>query len=109
MKLSCLALFAVATGVLADNLPHLTETAPNATDVKERIAPPQDSHLYEVWFGKGQRIYQCNPEKAGFQHWYNVQTHALLYPTKNRAAPFDVPGSEVGQISAAPLDPEQQM
>jgi hypothetical protein len=94
---------------LADYLPALASAAPTTKDVKERIAPPANSTLFEVYYAKGNRIYQCNPELKGFQHWYNVQTQAFLYPTKNEQAPFDVPGKEIGQLSAAPLNPDQQM
>jgi hypothetical protein len=94
---------------LADYLPALASAAPTAKDVKERIAPPANASLFEVYYAKGNRIYQCNPELQGFQHWYNVQTQALLYPTKNEQAPFDVPGKEIGQMAAAPLNSDQQM
>ncbi|CAO0792950.1 unnamed protein product [Mucor circinelloides] len=93
---------------LADFLPSLLNAAPTASDVKERIAPPANATLYDVWYAKGRRVYQCNPEKTGFQHWYSVQTHAFLYPTKGEQAPFDVAGKEIGQIAAAPLNPEHQ-
>ncbi|KAF1796114.1 hypothetical protein V8B55DRAFT_1371143 [Mucor lusitanicus] len=93
---------------LADYLPSLLNAAPTSADVKERIAPPANATLYDVWYAKGRRIYQCNPEKKGFQHWYTVQTHALLYPTKGEQAPYDVEGKEVGQMAAAPLNPEHQ-
>ncbi|KAG0166309.1 hypothetical protein DFQ28_006408 [Apophysomyces sp. BC1034] len=92
----------------ADFLPEL-QGAPTSHDVKERIAPPADASLYEVFYAKGNRIYQCNPEKKGFQHWYNVQTHAFLYPTKDKEMPYDKPGEEIGQLSAAPLNPALQM
>ncbi|CEP11987.1 hypothetical protein [Parasitella parasitica] len=92
----------------ADYLPALLNVAPNSADVKERIAPPANATLYDVWYGKGRRVYQCNPEKKGFQHWYSVQTHAFLYPTKGEQAPFDIAGKEIGQIAAAPLNPEHQ-
>ncbi|KAI9485427.1 MAG: hypothetical protein EXX96DRAFT_545044, partial [Benjaminiella poitrasii] len=95
--------------VFADYLPELVNAAPNAANVKERIAPPANMTLFDVWYAKGNRIYQCNPELTGFQHWYNVQTHAYLYPTQGQQAPFDVFGREIGQIDAAPLDPNQQM
>ncbi|GAA5801030.1 hypothetical protein HPULCUR_006472 [Helicostylum pulchrum] len=94
---------------LADLLPGLTDRAPDSSFVKERIAPPDNTTLYEVYFARGNRIYQCNPEKEGFQHWYNVQTHAFLYGTEGQTAPFDREGNEVGQLSAAPLNPNQQM
>lgn len=94
---------------LADSLPDLYNSAPNESHVKERISPPEGSKLYDVWYAKGNRIYQCNPEKQGFQHWYNVQTHAFLYPTKGHEAPFNKDGMEIGQLSAAPLNLEQQM
>ncbi|KAL9554522.1 hypothetical protein MBANPS3_002772 [Mucor bainieri] len=93
---------------LADFLPSLLTAAPTGSDVKERITPPANATLYDVWYAKGRRVYQCNPEKKGFQHWYTVQTHALLYPTKGEHAPFDVEGKEVGQMAAAPLNPEHQ-
>jgi hypothetical protein len=94
---------------LADYLPALSNKAPDTSDVKERITPPNNTTLYDVYFARGNRIYQCNPELKGFQHWYNVQTHAFLYPTKGKEAPFDGEGKEIGQLSAAPLNPEQQM
>ncbi|KAI8377839.1 uncharacterized protein BYT42DRAFT_593938 [Radiomyces spectabilis] len=83
--------------------------APTAQDVKDRIAPPANATLYDVWYAKGNRIYQCNPEKTGFQFWYNVQTHAFLYPTQGEEEPFEKPGREIGQLMAAPLNPDQQM
>lgn len=93
----------------ADFLPALASVAPDSSFVKERIAPPTNATLFDVYFARGNRIYQCNPEKKGFQHWYNVQTHAFLYPTRGEVAPFDREGKEIGQLSAAPLNPEQQM
>lgn len=104
------AIFTIAIpATLADFLPQLLNAAPNESHVKERIAPPEGSKLYDVWYAKGNRIYQCNPELKGFQHWYNVQTHAFLYPTKDQQAPFDKFGMEIGQLAAAPLNQEQQM
>ncbi|KAI8971125.1 hypothetical protein BDB01DRAFT_812444 [Pilobolus umbonatus] len=104
------ALISIGVSVtLADMLPNLGCSPPTRSDVKERIAPPANSTLYDVWYAKGTRIYQCNPEMTGFQFWYNVQTDATLYSTKGRTAPFDVEGFEIGQLSAAPLDPTQQM
>ncbi|KAI8970297.1 hypothetical protein BDF20DRAFT_1003520 [Mycotypha africana] len=97
------------SAVLADFLPQLANRAPTQADVKERIAPPANATLFDVWYAKGNRIYQCNPELTGFLHWYNVQTHAFLYATNGEEAPFDKPGREIGQIAAAPLNPEQQM
>lgn len=94
---------------LADFLPALSDVAPDASHVKQRIAPPANNTLYDVYYAKGNRIYQCNPELKGFQHWYNVQTHAFLYPTKGYKAPFDIEAREIGQLAAAPLNPEQQM
>ncbi|KAK4520498.1 ADP-ribosylation factor protein 3 [Mucor velutinosus] len=93
---------------LADFLPSLLNAAPTSSDVKERIAPPANATLYDVWYAEGRRVYQCNPELKGFLHWYNVQTQAFLYPTNGEQAPFDVAGKEVGQMSAAPLNPEHQ-
>ncbi|KAI9349959.1 hypothetical protein BD770DRAFT_326854 [Pilaira anomala] len=93
----------------ADLLPGLKYSPPVASDVKERIAPPaESSHLYEVYFAKGNRIFQCNPEKADPQHWYKVQTHAFLYATNGQHAPFDREGNEVGQMFVAPMNTEQQ-
>ncbi|KAI8067161.1 hypothetical protein BC940DRAFT_301435 [Gongronella butleri] len=101
--------FAVFVSCLhADFVPEL-KGVPSAADVKERIAPPEGHKLYDVWYAKGNRIYQCNPEKTGFQHWYNVQTHAFLYPTNGREAPFDIDGQEIGQIAAMPLNQTAQM
>jgi hypothetical protein len=94
---------------LADYLPALAGVAPDASHVKQRIAPPANATLYDVYYAKGNRIYQCNPELKGFQHWYNVQTHAFLYPTKGQQAPFDIEGREIAQLAAAPLNPDQQM
>ncbi|ORX61375.1 hypothetical protein DM01DRAFT_1316070 [Hesseltinella vesiculosa] len=103
-----LCVTAVLSCASADFLPSV-KGVPTAADVKERIAPPEGQHLYDVWYAKGNRIYQCNPELTGFQHWYNVQTHAFLYPTAGREAPFDIDGEEIGQISAAPLNKTEQM
>ncbi|KAI8338458.1 hypothetical protein BC941DRAFT_350963 [Chlamydoabsidia padenii] len=94
----------------ADFVPELAKgEIPTAHHVKESISPPKDQQLYNVFYAKGNRIYQCNPEKRRFMRWYNVQTQAFLYPTKGRTAPFDVPGFEIGQITAAPLNKTQQM
>lgn len=113
MKLLSLATFLFSTIVsisFADLLPDLHGGAPSASYVKERIRPPEGSVLFDVWYAKGNRIYQCNPERTGFQHWYNVQTHAFLYPTQdNRPEPFDVPGTEIGQLAAMPLNQTMQM
>ncbi|KAI7904433.1 uncharacterized protein BX663DRAFT_485248 [Cokeromyces recurvatus] len=95
--------------VCADYLPELVNNAPSIANVKERISPPNNMTVFDVWFARGNRIYQCNPELTGFQHWYNVQTQAYLYPTQRQEAPFDVQGREIGQLNAAPLDPLQQM
>ncbi|KAI9349958.1 hypothetical protein BD770DRAFT_394762 [Pilaira anomala] len=93
----------------ADILPGLKYSAPVASDVHEVIAPPaESSHLYEVYFAKGNRVFQCNPEKAEPQHWYKVQTHAFLYATNGQHAPFDREGNEVGQMFVAPMNAEQQ-
>lgn len=111
MKFLCTIIAAAATFssvVLADRLAHL-KGAPSAADVKERIAPPQGASLYDVWYAKGNRIYQCNPERTGFQHWYNVQTHAFLYPTDGEEPPYDKAGREIGQLAAMPLNASQQM
>ncbi|CAO3589638.1 unnamed protein product [Absidia cylindrospora] len=95
---------------MADFVPGLENgNAPTAAHVKERIAPASDQQLYDVFYAKGHRVYQCNPEKTRFEHWKNVQTNGVLYPTKGRNAPFDVEGQEIGQISAAPLNQTQQM
>ncbi|CDH54971.1 hypothetical protein RO3G_10343 [Lichtheimia corymbifera JMRC:FSU:9682] len=96
--LPCLAL------VSADFLPDVHNAAPGASNVKERIRPPEGMSAYDVFYAKGQRVYQCNPERTGFQHWYSVQTLGSLYPTKDRQPPFDLAGSEVGSISVAPLN-----
>ncbi|CAO3610872.1 unnamed protein product [Mucor hiemalis] len=113
LKMKLVAVAAVLSTVvpftLADFLPALQSSAPDASHVKARIAPPADATLYDVYFARGNRIYQCNPEKTGFQHWYNVQTHAFLYPTKGESFPYDREGKEIGQLSAAPLNPKQQM
>lgn len=93
---------------LADFIPALSDTAPDTTYISERISPPANAMLYDVWYGKGTRVYQCNPEKKGFQRWYNVQTHTILYSTKGEQAPYDIAGKEVGQLAAAPLNPEHQ-
>ncbi|KAI9024912.1 hypothetical protein CLU79DRAFT_834045 [Phycomyces nitens] len=93
---------------LADRVPNLVG-APTENDVKERISPPPEASLYEVLYAKGNRVYVCNPEKSGFQHWYNVQTHAELYPTRGEEPPFDKPGNQIALLSAAPLNQTQQM
>lgn len=101
--LSALTALGFATAALADFLPNL-QGAPSHQNVKERIAPPAGAKLYDVWYAKGNRIYQCNPERTGFQHWYNVQTHAFMYPTKGVQEPFERPGQEIGQLAAMPLN-----
>ncbi|ORY93519.1 hypothetical protein BCR43DRAFT_527058 [Syncephalastrum racemosum] len=101
--LSALTILGFATATLADFLPEL-QGAPSSQHVKERIAPPPGAKLYDVWYAKGNRIYQCNPERTGFQHWYNVQTHAFLYPTQDVQAPYERPGQEIGQLAAMPLN-----
>ncbi|CEI94027.1 hypothetical protein RMCBS344292_08250 [Rhizopus microsporus] len=102
-------LLAASQLALADFIPELGTAAPTHANIKEQLLPPEGSTLYDVWYAKGNRIYQCNPEKKGFQHWYAVQTHAFLYPTKGLQQPFDTPGKEIGQLSVAPLDPNNQM
>jgi hypothetical protein len=54
----------------ADFLPALATVAPDNSHVKQRIAPPANATLYDVYFARGNRVYQCNPELKGFQHWY---------------------------------------
>ncbi|KAG1141655.1 hypothetical protein G6F37_010126 [Rhizopus arrhizus] len=95
--------------VLADLLPELGSNAPTQIHVKNKLIPPPGHDLYDVFYAKGNRIYQCNPEKKGYQHWYSVQTHAFLYPTKDRQAPYDVFGTEIGQLTIAPLSGDNQM
>ena len=93
----------------ADIVPGLKNSAPVASDVLEVIKPPpESSHLYEVYFAKGNRMFQCNPEQVGPLFWYKVQTHAFLYPTDGQKAPFDREGNEVGQMFVAPMNAEQQ-
>ncbi|CAO3644293.1 unnamed protein product [Cunninghamella blakesleeana] len=89
----------------ADNLENfLANGVPGSTDVKESIHPPENTRLYDVWYGKGNRFYQCNPEKDGFERWYNVQTHAFFYETKGKSGPYDIEGTEIGQLAVAPLN-----
>ncbi|KAI9302414.1 hypothetical protein BJ944DRAFT_167332 [Cunninghamella echinulata] len=89
----------------ADNLEYfLDNEVPGSLDVKESLQPPEGHRLYDVWYGKGNRFYQCNPEKDGFERWYNVQTHTFLYATKGKSAPYDIEGTEIGQLSIAPLN-----
>ena len=104
MKLLATALLATFSSlVLADRLPDV-HGAPSAAYVKESLRPPENHNAYDVLYAKGNRVYQCNPERTGFQHWYNVQTHAFLYPTKERKEPFDLAGLEIGQVAMAPLN-----
>ncbi|KAI9247851.1 hypothetical protein BY458DRAFT_560249 [Sporodiniella umbellata] len=108
MKLVAVLLSTVVfQSVLGDFLPELVSIAPTEAQVKPSLLPPEGHKLFDVFHAKGNRIYQCNPEKKGFQHWYSVQTHAFLYPTKNRQAPFDIPGQEIGQLSVAPINENQ--
>ncbi|KAI8144120.1 hypothetical protein BJV82DRAFT_644218 [Fennellomyces sp. T-0311] len=105
MKFLTAALLATFSSVaLADILPDVHGAAPSSANVKESLRPPEGYQAYDVLYAKGNRIYQCNPERTGFMHWYNVQTHAFLYPTKDRNEPFDLPGQEIGQLAAAPLN-----
>ncbi|KAI9484964.1 hypothetical protein BDB00DRAFT_983480 [Zychaea mexicana] len=107
MKFLTTALIATLSSVaLADILPDV-HGAPSAAYVKESLRPPEGNNAYDVLYAKGNRVYQCNPERTGFQHWYNVQTHAFLYPTKERKEPFDLPGLEIGQVAMAPLNGTQ--
>ncbi|KAL0088147.1 hypothetical protein J3Q64DRAFT_1724276 [Phycomyces blakesleeanus] len=92
----------------ADRVPGLVG-APTEENVKPLIAPPPEASLYDVFYAKGTRVYVCNPEKTGFQHWYNVQTHAELYPTRDEEPPFDKPGNQIALMSVAPLNQTQQM
>ncbi|RCH90298.1 hypothetical protein CU098_010508, partial [Rhizopus stolonifer] len=111
MKISITApaiLSLIVPVILADNIPALNYRAPTVNDVKERIAAPANSTLFDVWYAKGNRIYQCNPELTGFLHWYNVQTHAFLYQAQGQSTPFDRPDNLVGQLAAAPLSPDAQ-
>lgn len=94
----------------ADFMPGLEKgQVPTSVHVKERIAPPKDQQLYNVFYAKGHRIYQCNPERRRFMRWYNVQNQAFLYATKGKTAPFDVPGNEIGQMNSAPMNKTLQM
>ncbi|KAG1444117.1 hypothetical protein G6F56_010425 [Rhizopus delemar] len=104
MKLvaALLSTFALQT-VFADYLSDLGSNAPTQAQVKASLSPPAGHTVFDVFYAKGNRIYQCNPEKKGFQHWYSVQTHAFLYPTQGKQAPYDQQGQEIGQLSIAPL------
>jgi hypothetical protein len=94
----------------ADFMPGLKKgEVPTSQHVKESISPPKEQQLYNVFYAKGHRIYQCNPERRRFMRWYNVQNQAFLYATKGKTAPFDVPGNEVGQLSSAPMNQTLQM
>ncbi|KAI8086473.1 uncharacterized protein BX664DRAFT_374517 [Halteromyces radiatus] len=105
-----IATLCMMMGTQADVVPELLNgAAPTVANVKSSLAPPNDQQLYDVFFAKGYRIYQCNPEKKRLEHWYNVQTHALLYPAKGRQAPFDIEGKAIGQMFAAPLNQTLQM
>ncbi|KAI9311815.1 hypothetical protein BX666DRAFT_1992768 [Dichotomocladium elegans] len=103
-----LTLSSLSMSVFADKLPaELKGMAPAAKDVKPKLQPPEGFSAYDVFYGTGHRVYQCNPERTGFQHWYAVQTHMSLYPTKDRKPPYNVAGLEIGSISVAPMNGTQ--